>query len=320
MTRHVQLPQLAGGIFLTDSGMETTLVFHEGMELPYFASFTLLNSEDGRKWVRGYYERHLQLAQDACAGFILDTPTWRANADWGAKLGLTPEELAALNADAVAMMKEIRALHAGRVSPIVISGNIGPRGDGYVPGEMMSADEAEAYHQPQIETFAKAGVDMASALTLSYVAEAIGIVRASAKAGVASVISFTLETDGRLPSGQSLADAVKEADAATDAGAAYYMINCAHPDHFESVFTGAAWEQRIRGVRANASRRSHAELNDATELDAGNPEELAAQYAALLVRMPHVNVLGGCCGTDHRHVAAIGHACCTARNAQQKAN
>jgi len=320
MTRHMQLPQLAGGMFLTDSGMETTLVFHEGMELPYFASFTLLNSEDGRKWVRGYYERHLQLAQDARAGFILDTPTWRANADWGAKLGLTQENLAALNAGAVTMMKEVRARHAGSVSPIVISGNIGPRGDGYVPGEMMSADEAEAYHRPQIETFAKAGVDMTSALTLSYVAEAIGIVRAAVKAGVASVISFTLETDGRLPSGQSLADAVKEADAATDAGAAYYMINCAHPDHFESVFTGAAWEQRIRGVRANASRRSHAELNDATELDAGNPEELAAQYAALLVRMPHVNVLGGCCGTDHRHVAAIGHACCMARNTQQKAN
>ena len=120
------------------------------------------------------------------------------------------------------------------------------------------------------------------------------------------------------PSGQSLADAIEEADAATDAGAAYYMINCAHPDHFESVFTGAAWEQRIRGVRANASRRSHAELNEATELDAGNPEELAAQYAALLVRMPQVNVLGGCCGTDHRHVAAIGHACCRSRNKQQE--
>lgn len=317
MTRHVQLPQLAGGMFLTDSGMETTLVFHEGMELPHFASFTLLNSENGRKWVRGYYERHLQLAQDARAGFVLDTPTWRANADWGAKLGLTPEELAAVNAGAVAMMKEIRALYAARVSPIVISGNIGPRGDGYVPGEMMSADEAEAYHRPQIETFATAGVDMVSALTLSYAAEAIGVVRASVQAGVASIISFTLETDGSLPSGQSLEDAIEETDAATGAGAAYYMINCAHPDHFGSVFTGAAWEQRIRGVRANASRRSHAELNEATELDAGNPEELAAQYAALLVRMPQVNVLGGCCGTDHRHVAAIGHACCMARNKQQ---
>ena len=318
MTRHVQLPQLAGGMFLTDSGMETTLVFHEGMELPHFASFTLLNSEDGRKWVRGYYERHLQLAQDARAGFVLDTPTWRANADWGAKLGLTPEELAAVNAGAVAMMKELRTLYAARVSPIVISGNIGPRGDGYVPGEMMSADEAEAYHRPQIETFATAGVDMVSALTLSYAAEAIGVVRASVLAGVASIISFTLETDGSLPSGQSLEDAIEETDAATGGGAAYYMINCAHPDHFGSVFTGAAWEQRIRGVRANASRRSHAELNEATELDAGNPEELAAQYAALLVRMPQVNVLGGCCGTDHRHVAAIGHACCMARNKQQK--
>lgn len=317
MTTYVQLPQLAGGMFLTDSGMETTLVFHEGMELPHFASFTLLDSEDGRKWVRGYYERHLQLAQDARAGFVLDTPTWRANADWGAKLGLTQQELAAVNAGAVAMMKELRALYAARVSPIVISGNIGPRGDGYVPGEMMSADEAEAYHRPQIETFATAGVDMVSALTLSYAAEAIGVVRASVNAGVASVISFTLETHGSLPSGQSLADAIEETDAATGAGAAYYMINCAHPDHFESVFTGAPWEQRIRGVRANASRRSHAELNEATELDAGNPEELAAQYAALLVRMPQVNVLGGCCGTDHRHVAAIGHACCRSRNKQQ---
>lgn len=309
MASTFQLPQLHGGIFLTDSGLETTLIFHDGIELPHFASCTLLLNSDGQKRVIDYYERHLDLAKGAGVGFVLETPTWRASRDWGDKLGLSPAELDAVNLRAIDLMKALRAKYRGSVEPIVISGNIGPRGDGYVPGDQMPAGEAEAYHAHQIGLFAEAGADMVSAYTLSYTPEAIGIVRAAQAAGIPSVISFTVETDGRLPSGEALADAIAQTDAETNQGAAYYMINCAHPDHFSHLFTGAPWEQRVRGLRANASRCSHEQLNESTQLDDGDPEELGQQYAALRARLPHVNVLGGCCGTDHRHVAAIGAAC-----------
>lgn len=309
MTSSWQLPQLQGGLFLTDSGMETTLIFHDGLDLPHFASCTLLLNSQGRQRAIDYFERHLELAKQTGTGFILETPTWRASKDWGDKLGLSPFELDGLNLHAVDMMKELRAKYRSSVQPLVISGNIGPRGDGYVPGEMMSADEAKAYHGHQVRLFADAGADMVSAFTLSYTAEAIGIIRAAKDIGIPCVISFTVETDGRLPRGQTLADAIKQVDAETDGAAAYFMINCAHPEHFSQIFNGAAWEQRVRGLRANASRCSHQELNEATELDDGDPNELGRQYADLIARLPHVNVLGGCCGTDHRHVAAIGSAC-----------
>jgi S-methylmethionine-dependent homocysteine/selenocysteine methylase len=124
------------------------------------------------------------------------------------------------------------------------------------------------------------------------------------------VISFTLETDGKLPTGESLGYAIETVDRATSRFPAYYMINCAHPDHFREVLDGdAGWAQRVRGIRANASRKSHAELDDSTELDAGHPQELGEQYAELLLRFPRINVLGGCCGTDHRHVACISASC-----------
>lgn len=304
-----QLPQLQGGMFLTDSGMETTFIFHDGVELPHFASCTLLLNSQGQERVTAYYKRHLDLAEDTGAGFILETPTWRASRDWGEKLGLSLTELDALNLCAVDMMKELRASYRGKVEPVVVSGNIGPRGDGYVPGDKMPADAAQHYHAHQIGLFSSAGADMVSAYTLSYPEEAIGIVRAAEAAGIPCAISFTVETDGRLPSGETLECAIKQVDTETDQAAAYYMINCAHPDHFQHLFTGAPWEQRLRGIRANASRCSHDELNESTTLDDGDPDELGRQYADLLQRLPHVNVLGGCCGTDYRHVASISAAC-----------
>ena len=117
------------------------------------------------------------------------------------------------------------------------------------------------------------------------------------------VISFTVETDGRLPTGETLAEAIESVDAATGRSPAYYMINCAHPTHFDHVLDASeAWTKRLRGLRANSSRCSHAELDNAPELDIGDPHELSGQYAEFLRRFPHINVLGGCCGTDHRHV------------------
>jgi homocysteine S-methyltransferase len=271
--------------------------------LPHFASFVLLEDEEGREKLRGYFRPYIEIARERGVGILLDTPTWRANPDWGDRLGYSAEALADVNRRGVALLEELRAESSAL---IVISGCIGPRGDGYQAEERMTADEAERYHSAQLTTFAGTAADLISALTITYADEAIGIVRAAEQAGMPVVISFTVETDGRLPSGESLREAVQAVDDATGAAAAYFMINCAHPTHFAHVLEGSGgWLDRIRGVRANASTKSHAELDGSTELDAGDPEDLARRYAELRTQLPHLNVVGGCCGTDHRHIGEI---------------
>jgi S-methylmethionine-dependent homocysteine/selenocysteine methylase len=307
------LPQLCGGLFLTDGGIETTLIFHDRLELPHFAAFHLLRERKGREALVRYYERYLAIAKAEGVGFVLESPTWRASADWGDKLGYTRNEITAANRDAIGLMLNLRAKYQTVNTPMVVSGCVGPRGDGYNPGQVTTAAEAEAYHAHQIAAWVEADADMVTAMTMTTTNEAIGITRAAMKATMPVAISFTLETDGRLPTGQTLADAIREVDAATANGPAYYMINCAHPTHFAGILeSGSPWIKRLRGVRANASRRSHAELDNAPELDMGDPQELGEQYADLLARFPHINVLGGCCGTDHRHIEAISRACCAA--------
>ncbi|MGE3227916.1 MAG: homocysteine S-methyltransferase family protein [Hyphomicrobium sp.] len=304
------LPQLGGTLFLSDGGLETTLIFHNGIELPHFAAFDLLRTRAGRETLRSYYIPYIEMARENGMGFILDGPTWRANPDWGAKLGYSKEALAAANRDGVELLEELRAAYEAPGLPMVVSAAVGPRGDGYVPGELMSIGEAEAYHAEQIGVFADSGADMVGAYTLTNVEEAIGIARAAAAARIPVAISFTLETDGALPTGQSLKSAIETVDAETGASPAYYMINCAHPTHIGHAFAkGGAWLNRLKGLRANASRRSHVELNEAPDLDAGNPAELGAEYAGIIRRFPLITILGGCCGTDTRHVACIGAAC-----------
>ena len=300
--RHA-LPQLGDKLFLAGSGLETSLIFHDGMELPYFASFILLGTDEGRKRLRTFYALHARTAVERETGFILDTPTWRANADWAAKLGYDAVQLDRLNRAAISLLAEMRQAFETANSPMVISGTIGPRGEGYRAGTLMEPDQARDYHRTQIESFRAADADMVSAFTINNVPEAVGIVRAAADAGMPSTISFVLETDGKLPSGQTLREAVEQTDRATDAAAAYYGINCAHPTHFEdALVAGEDWTKRIRALRANASTRSHAELETSTELDAGDPAELGRQYKDLRGRFRHITLLGGCCGTDHRHV------------------
>jgi S-methylmethionine-dependent homocysteine/selenocysteine methylase len=302
------LPQLTGDLFLTDGGIETTLVFHDGLDLPHFAAFDLLKHEEGREALRRYFRSHASIAREHGVGFVLESPTWRASADWARKLGYSRDALADANCQAIEMLEEIRAEHAG--TPMVISGCVGPRGDGYDPAHVMTEGEAQAYHAEQIRTFAATAADMVSAITMTNIPEAIGVTRAAQAAGMPVVISFTVETDGTLPTGESLEETIERVDAATDRGPAYYMINCAHPTHFEGALAaGEPWVKRLRGLRANASTKSHAELDAAEELDDGNPAELGYQYRALRCRLPHLTVLGGCCGTDQRHIAAIIAAC-----------
>lgn len=304
------LPQLGGDFFLTDGGIETTLIFLEGQELPDFAAFHLLKTGDGEAALRKYFRTYAGLAARLGTGLILESATWRASADWGGRLGYGARELAGANRRAISLLEEVRGESGGDAGRVVISGCLGPRGDGYQPGRTMSAKEAETYHRDQVRVFEDSAADMVTAITMNYVDEAIGIARAAEKAGMPVVLSFTVETDGNLPTGQTLGAAIGQVDAATSRYPAYYMINCAHPAHFAHVLAPEEpWTRRLRGLRANASRKSHAELNESTELDSGNPVELGREHARLKKRLDGLNVMGGCCGTDHRHVEQIAAAC-----------
>jgi S-methylmethionine-dependent homocysteine/selenocysteine methylase len=300
--RH-HLPQLDADLFLTDGGIETTLIFHEGLDLPLFAAFDLLKDEQGTQALRSYFTPYLELAREHGVGFVLESPTWRASPRWAEAIGYSSDELDQLNRKAITLMEELRGEYEAADAPVVISGCVGPHDDGYDPRQILTASAARDYHRTQIASFAETTADMVTAITMTYVEEAVGVARAAAEAGMPVVVSFTVETDGRLPSGQELGAAIRQVDDETGGGPAYYMVNCAHPTHFEQALeAGEPWRDRIRGLRANASTKSHAELDEATELDDGDPADLGARYAALRSRLPNLTVLGGCCGTDHRHV------------------
>jgi homocysteine S-methyltransferase len=293
-------------MFIGDGGLETTMIFDHGYELPGFAAFLLLLDPDKRDALGRYYAAYIEIAGRHGLGFTLDTPTWRANPDWGEELGYSWPELADINRQAVAFGEEIRASFETPETPIAVCGTLGPRGDGYHPSSVMSPGAAERYHSAQIGVFASSAADMVSAYTLTYADEATGIVHAARAAGIPVSISFTVETDGRLASGQPVGEAIEQVDADTDGGAQYFMINCAHPTHFAgAVRAGGAWLGRLCGVRANASRKSHEELDQSDELDSGDPIELGAAYKVLKPELGDLRLLGGCCGTNTRHVAQI---------------
>jgi homocysteine S-methyltransferase len=300
----VRLPQLQGRRMVTDGGMETDLIFHHGVDLPHFAAFPLLDSASGQRLLEDYYDGYAAIARRAGAGLMLEAPTWRASPDWGGRLGYSPADLVRVNTSAITMLASLRERYAATITGIVLSGMVGPRGDGYDPGHRLGPEEAAAYHRPQIEAFAQAGADMVTAYTLTAAGEAIGIVQAARAAGLPAGISFTVETDGRLPGGVPLARAITEVDDA--ASPDYFLVNCAHPTHIRPALAEpGSWRERIRGVRYNASAKSHAELDEATELDDGNPRLLAAEHAQISLLLPRLSIAGGCCGTDARHVAAL---------------
>jgi S-methylmethionine-dependent homocysteine/selenocysteine methylase len=301
---------MTGGLFLTDGGIETTLIFNDGFELPDFAAFHLLGTDKGRGALLRYFRAYADIARRFGTGLILESATWRANADWGQRLGYTPHALAQANRASIQLLEHIREEYEDGQTRVVISGCVGPRGDGYVADSVMSVQRAENYHREEIETFAATAADMISAITMNYVEEAIGIARAAERVQMPVALSFTVETDGRLPTGQTLRSAIEQTDESTGGYPRYYMINCAHPVHFERVLADdGRWLGRLRGLRANASRKSHAELNESATLDIGDPIELAADYARVKRQLRNLNVMGGCCGTDRRHVEQIASAC-----------
>ena len=294
-------------MFLTDAGLETDLIFNHGIEIREFAAHTLLPESEGRAAVAEYFRGFLALAKTQGTGFVLDSPTWKAHVHWADDLGESESELQAANRDAIAFMAALRDEFGDNRGPIVLNGVIGPCGDAYAPETAVAIDQAEAYHANQLGWLAQTEVDMVTALTFTQSDEAAGFARAARIAGLPSVVSFTVETDGRLPTGQPLAEAIEAVDEATERAPAYFMVNCAHPDHFTGILGDADWARRIRGLRCNASRKSHAELDESETLDDGNPVELAAQYKEIRDMMPWLNVFGACCGADLRHVTQISH-------------
>lgn len=305
-----ELPQLSGKPFLTDGGIETVLVFQQGIELPCFAAFDILKNQNHCAWLRQYFLDFVDLANYFDAGLILEAVTWRASKDWAHQLGYSESELSHAIHKAVSLLEEVRHLSKDKNIDLVISGCLGPRGDGYNPTHCMSANQAEDYHAHQIGILKDTAADMVTALTLNYIDEAVGVARAAEAADLPIAISFTVETDGKLPTGDSLQSAIETVEQQTNCSPAYYMVNCAHPTHFNSVLKGQGeWLNRIRGVRANASQCSHEELDNATELDAGDPHDLGKQFQQLRLKLKNLNVLGGCCGTDIRHIGEIAKAC-----------
>lgn len=294
---------------MTDGGLETDLIFNKGIDLPEFAAFDLLKNEQGKEVLRKYFTAYLNIAKKQCSGFVLEAPTYRANPDWAIKIGYSLESLNEANKTAVEELEKLRNKFENNDFKIALSVCIGPRGDGYSPGNLMSVEMAEAYHSYQIELVTNTNADLVSALTMNYNEEAIGIVKAAKNNNIPVVISYTVETDGKLPSGQSLGEAITAVDDITNNYVSYYMINCAHPDHFTDILDpDSSWAKRIKGLRANASSKSHAELDESDALDAGDREELARKYNELKALLPNLNVIGGCCGTDHTHLDRICEA------------
>jgi homocysteine S-methyltransferase len=290
--------------WVTDGGLETDLIFHHDVDLPEFAAYPLVGSEHGRDLLRGYYEAYAGIAAAAGAGLRLEAPTWRANPDWGARLGHDARTLADVNREAVSMLQGLAEEWRDRVSEILVTGMIGPRGDGYAAGPVVDADEAADYHQPQVRAFAEAGAGAVTALTLTDAGEAIGVVRAADSYGLPVTVSFTVEPDGRLPDGTPLADAIDRVDEA--APPAYFLVNCAHPTHLRPGLADLGDRAgRIHGIRSNASTQTHAELDEAETLDEGDLDLLVGSHREVESLLPALEIVGGCCGTDARHVAAL---------------
>ena len=303
------LPQTAGSTLLTDSGIETEIIFGVGRDLPAFAVFPLLSDDEGRVILERYYREHVAVAAEHGLGYVFETPSYRSSADWGTTLGYSQEELDSIDREGVAFLEWIRDTSSDRLGPSPVSGLLGPRGDGYVVGATMSSELSRAYHSHQIEVFADAGCDLVSGCTLNYADEGLGIALAARDHDIPVMLYFTLETDGRLPDGSRLRDAIRRVDDAAGGYVAYYGINCAHPDHIQVALGDLDVESsRVRAIRANASRLSHAALDVAEELDQGDPVELAVGYSRLRQALPNVSVFGGCCGTSVTHISHIAAA------------
>lgn len=304
---------LRNGVVLGDSGLETTLIYDEGWELPCFATFPFMKSERGRQRLKQYWMDHIDFAENSkCSSFLLGGIGWRCNRDWGTKLGYSQSALDEFIRLSVSDQIALRAEKETDRIKILLVGNMGGRGDGYKPESLMTSEEARDYHRHQISTYKALEIDVLLFNTVSYIDEALGVAEAAKCLDMPILLSFTLEMDGCLPSGQTLADAIRSIDTATNSYPIGYLINCVHPgqalDHL-LCYRSEAWTCRLLGVKGNASRKSHAELNDSLTLDRGDVEDFGECYRQLREVYPGMNIFGGCCGTDLDHLRSLCQHC-----------
>lgn len=228
-------PLLSRGPVVTDGGLETDLVFHQGVDLPEFAALPLVEDDAGASLLRRYYDGYADVARRAGRALLLESATWRANPDWAAKVGYDAQALDRVNRASIDLVARQRDAYADLVDVLLV-GAMGPRGDGYVAGETPDPDEAADYHSAQVRSFVRAGADLVSAITLTSPQEAMGVVRAARDSGIPVGIGFTVGTDGRLPDGMPLRQAVETVDAADAPD--WFLVNCAHPSHIARAFDG----------------------------------------------------------------------------------
>lgn len=293
--RHA-LPQLGESGFLTDGGLESTLMRQDGWDLPCLAAFELLSTQKGTSALDAYYRQYLEIARIRRLGFILQAPTWRANPDWIARLARPDAFLEEANVHAIAFLGSLRDAVEAAGIPVVVSGTVGPRAETYRVQHVMATAEAQRYHARQVDAFARAGADMVLAMTMTNVPESVGVVRAAVSADLPIAVSFTVGSDGRLPSGDALDRAIAAVDVATDEAPAYYLVHCGIPIEFEEQWDAAIRTGRIRGLRCGVGGSL-------------TPTALAGEYRRLRAKAPGLSILGGCRGADHRHIDAIAEAC-----------
>lgn len=305
-------PRLDGSFYLTEGGTETELLYKHGLKLPEFAMFPLLDDAEGLAVSRAMYRRYMEAAAAHGAGILLIGHDYRASPDWGAKLGYSPEGLAEMQRRSIGFLAEIRDEFRDRVEHAYIAGCLGPRGDAYGTGGSMTAEEAEEYHLTQLTTLKGTEADMAVALTFNNVPEAVGAVRAAGRVGLPIGVSLTLSSEGRLRSGPTLREAVEAIDAETGGAAAWMGTNCSHPmEFFPALDDAGPWLDRLRYFRPNAAMMDKLALCKLGHLEDGDPVELGGQMADLALRLPRADILGGCCGTDERHLGEIARSVLT---------
>jgi len=306
MVKHTTFPpQNRGRFYLTEGGTETELMYKHGFELPHFAMFPLLDNPKAVSKMREMFRSYLDVAaeHDFCA--LMGGLDYRASPDWGDLLGYSPASLSDANLQSIEFLRELANEYSSQVPEILIQGLIGPRGDAYERNETISENEAEDYHSVQLETLKKANVDSALAITFNNIPESVGVARAAAKIGVPLAISLTLDSNSKLHSGPSLADAITAIDEQTNQAPEYFLINCSHPLEFEPAIEPGDWIQRVRGVRPNASKMDKMALCQIGYLEDGDPEELGRLCGDLARQYPHMDIWGGCCGTWDNHLNEI---------------
>jgi S-methylmethionine-dependent homocysteine/selenocysteine methylase len=287
------LPQLSQELFLTDGGIEDTLILDRGIDLSHDAACDSDKDADRELALVRYFQDYASLARDYRVGLMLESPTWQANSDWGIKLGYSYRELKDINRRSISLLEKIRKDYETRKTKIVISGCVGTRKNSCHPSDLMTAIEAEEYHFPQVVTFADTEADLVTAAAMTDAEEAIGIVRAAQFMRMPVTVTFVVETDGKLPTGQTLGEAIARVDGETDQAPLYYGIHCQLTSHFTELFgCDMPWFERVRCIRA-------------AKPDNYSLEELGDRFRSLVRKHPHLNILGGCRGTDTHHVETI---------------